>query len=156
MKIEIFNQFPRSKECIPMVMAKSNKSLSDTIRDSLELSRWLKSKGFGKYVPIFLDQELFLYLLQGLCLSNLKIAHHKLDLEPDALASVVPEKEDRDQIIERAKNVPGISRKETFARKQALFQKREIMKKKESDLRHSLVKAIQDPSLSVCHRVRVE
>lgn len=48
-----------------MVMAKQNKTLSDTIRDSLELSRWLKSKGFGKYVPIFLDQELFLYLLQG-------------------------------------------------------------------------------------------
>lgn len=48
-----------------MVMAKANKTLSDMIRDSLELSRWLTSKGFEKYIPIFLDQELFLYLLQG-------------------------------------------------------------------------------------------
>lgn len=71
------------------------------------------------------------------------------DLEPDALASVVPDKGDREQIILRAKNIPGISRKETFARKQALFEKREHAKKKETELRTSLVKAIQDPTQTV-------
>eukprot|EP01126_Amoeba_proteus_P034459 TRINITY_DN3434_c0_g1_i2.p1 TRINITY_DN3434_c0_g1~~TRINITY_DN3434_c0_g1_i2.p1 ORF type:complete len:772 (-),score=154.55 TRINITY_DN3434_c0_g1_i2:123-2318(-) len=122
-----------SKGCVPLVMAKGNKTVHDCIRDSLELSRWMKTNGFAQYIPIFLDQELFLYLLS--------------DLEPDALISVVPDKTVRNQIIERSKDIRILDRKETFARKQSLFQKREHMRRKESNLRSSLVQSIQDPTI---------
>jgi hypothetical protein len=48
-----------------VVLAKSNKSLSATIKDSLEIARFLKRNGFENYIPTFIDQELYLYLLQG-------------------------------------------------------------------------------------------
>jgi hypothetical protein len=56
---------------------------------------------------------------------------------------------DRETIITRAKNFPGLNRKETAARKQDLFMNRAAAKKKETELRQSLLKAILDPQKTV-------
>lgn len=52
----------RSAGQIPPVLAKSlgQKRVADTLRDSIELIRWMKSNQFDSYIPLFLEEGFYL------------------------------------------------------------------------------------------------
>jgi len=124
----------------PLVMAKSNKSLHSSIQDSLELARWLRANGWSEYVTKFLNEELYTFILAEMG-------------DESALSGVVEDKETREKIIEKAKNIKVLNRAETFLRKQAHFQKIAEDRKKENELREELQKSIMN---SDCQQVSWE
>lgn len=113
----------------PLVMAKPNKSLFSTIQDSLEIARWLRQNGWEAHIAKFLEEELFIFILPDL---------------PDesALASVVDNKETREQILAKAKTIKFLNRQETFMKKTEHFNKISENRKKEDKLREELKKTI--------------
>jgi ankyrin repeat protein/tRNA A-37 threonylcarbamoyl transferase component Bud32 len=107
-------------------------SVRSCVRDSLEVAQWLRKNGLEKWIGPFIEQEIYLFLL--------------VDLDENALQMIVPNKEDRERIISKAKAMKDgkfMKREETFLRRTAHLEKQNQTKQKEIMLRNKLKSSVQ-------------
>jgi len=119
---------------IPLVMAKGKDTVYKCIRDSLELARFLRSKGYEKYLRLLLEQEMYLFILQT-------------NLDEQILSGYIHDKKDREDIIAKAQALPNYNRTETKVRVSELVKEKDRKRKQVEDLRISLQRQVQ-PSIT--------
>eukprot|EP01130_Rhizamoeba_saxonica_P014935 TRINITY_DN6606_c0_g1_i1.p1 TRINITY_DN6606_c0_g1~~TRINITY_DN6606_c0_g1_i1.p1 ORF type:complete len:734 (-),score=170.18 TRINITY_DN6606_c0_g1_i1:45-2246(-) len=98
--------------------------LAEILQEGVKVKKWLISFGMGEYVQIFLEQQIYLFILP--------------DISDNELEAFVPNQADRELILSKAGDIPDFNRTQSIKKKKKLFARKKRAAQREEQLRCEL------------------